>query len=160
MIKVKIMNLFKQMIQSLSEYVGIELTVNNNNAVILENNNLLITLQYRAEREDIVIFAPVTDPDKIDKPDEKILRNALTLAYNGEGTEGNFLGLFNNHLILSNTIPLKDLTVENLSARIIQFSSTASRVYNFLLIETSDSAVAHNSERGSTIPTCQTNLRC
>ena len=127
------MNNFEQTIKELAEYTGLELKVNTNNAVFLEYNDLPVTLQYRENNDDICIFSSVTDPENIDNLDEETLRNALNLAFNGEGTENNFLGLDNGELILSNAIPLQNLTVEEFALKIINFSHAAVRVYNALL---------------------------
>ena len=139
------MNIFEQTIQELAQladdakdYTGDELTVNNNNAVVLEYNELFVTLQYRESNDDICIFAPVTDPDKIDKLDQGTLRNALTLAHKGQGTENNFLGLFNGHLILSNKISMQNVTGGEIADKVAEFSDAAFKVANSLLAVNSE----------------------
>lgn len=84
---------------------------------------IVVTLQYRRGRDDMVLFAPVTDPDA-ELPAET-LRSALALACHGEGTHGNFLGLFGETLLLSAVLPLEGLDADTLAARILGFSDVA-----------------------------------
>ena len=63
---------------------------------------------------------------------DRTLRKALALACNGEGTRGNFLGLFDGTLLLSTFIPLEGLTAETLGGRILAFADTAHAVRDAL----------------------------
>ena len=76
----------------------------------LETDGIIVTIQYRRERDDVVLFAPVTEPDT-DLPPET-LRTALSLACHGEGTYGNFLGLFDGALILSSLLAQVSMTTD------------------------------------------------
>ncbi|WP_202108109.1 type III secretion system chaperone [Succinivibrio dextrinosolvens] len=122
------MSVFKKLISELAELSGLPLEIDNKNSCSLESDSLIITLQYRKANNDIVIFAPVTDPDRYSNINESVLRKALELSFNGTGTEGNYLGLFNNDLILSSVINLRELTAEKLAECIFAFKQNASFV--------------------------------
>lgn len=124
---------FTSLIQALSEYTGLPLEVNEKTSVYLEYNEFILTLQYRPTNNDIVLFTPVTDPDKIANLNETILRNALRLSYNGEGTNGYFLGIFKESLIMSTVMSIKDLTAEDLATQLVRFANTAVSVSNNLI---------------------------
>ena len=119
------MSQFTDLIAQLGEKTGLPLEVDEHNSCALEYEDLIICLQYREASEDIVIFAPVTDPDKVAVLSEEVLRAALKLAYNGVGTSRNFLGLFQESLILSNYIELNDLTPELLAVKLQAFAQAA-----------------------------------
>ena len=89
------MSQFDKLISELAAFSGLPLEVDGNNSCALSTDDLYITMLYRSDAGDIVIFAPVTDPDD-GKPGEAVLRKALELSYNGSGTKQHFLGLFDD----------------------------------------------------------------
>ncbi|WP_295364524.1 type III secretion system chaperone [uncultured Succinivibrio sp.] len=119
------MSVFNKLISELAELSGLPLEVDNNNSCTLESDALIITLQYRNASNDIVIFAPVTDPDSYSDLNESVMRKALELSFNGIGTEGNYLGIFDNDLILSSYINPRELSAENLAECIFAFKQNA-----------------------------------
>jgi hypothetical protein len=114
---------FESLVSQLAAATGLPLEVDARDSCSLETDGLVITLQYRRGRDDLVIFAPVTDPDAKLAPET--LRSALALACHGEGTHGNFLGLFEGTLLLSAVLPLEGLDADALAARLLAFSDTA-----------------------------------
>ena len=132
------MTQFESLISELAAASGLSLQVDAQDSCSLETDGVIVTLQYRRERDDVVLFAPVTEPDTNLPPET--LRKALSLACHGEGTHGNFLGLFNDTLLLSVLLPLEGLDTETLAARLLAFSDTAFAVRDALA--TSDIADA------------------
>ena len=119
------MNLFEALIKELAEATGLPLQVSADNSCCLESDDMLITLQYRQECDDVVFFAPILTPDEDEQIPAGVLRKALELSYNGIGTHGAFLGLFNGALVLSVTFPMNGLDAHLLGARILAFTETA-----------------------------------
>jgi len=117
---------FESLIAELAETTGLPLQTDAHDACTLETDGILLTLQHRRERGDVVLFAPVTEPD-VDLPPET-LRRALALACHGEGTRGAFLGIFEDTLLLSAVLPLEGLDTETLAARLLAFADSAADV--------------------------------
>ncbi len=114
---------FESLIATFAKETGLPLEVDERESCSLETDGLVVTMQYRRERDDITLFAPVTEPDA-PLPTET-LRAALALACNGEGTRGNFLGLFKDTLLLSTIVPFEGLTASSLGDRILAFADAA-----------------------------------
>lgn len=114
---------FESLIGEFSKETGLPLEADAGESCSLETDGLVVTLQYRRERGDVAIFAPVSEPGA-DLPSETF-RTALTLACNGEGTRGNFLGLFGDALILSAFVPFEGLTAATLGDRVLAFADAA-----------------------------------
>lgn len=114
---------FESLIGEFSKETGLSLKADAGESCSLETDGLVVTLQYRRERGDVAIFAPVSEPDA-DLPPET-LRTALTLACNGKGTRGNFLGLFDDTLLLSAFVPFEGLTAATLGDRVLAFADAA-----------------------------------
>ena len=121
------MSQFDKLISELAAFSGLPLEVDGNNSCALSTDDLYITMLYRSDAGDIVIFAPVTDPDD-GKPGEAVLRKALELSYNGSGTKQHFLGLFDDTLVLSVPVPVRDLTAKVLGQKIVAFANAAASV--------------------------------
>lgn len=89
------MNAFTKLLNEFSKLTGLETEADSDNSCSIETDGgVIITIQYLANTNELVIFAPVTDPDKFDKLDYSVLKTALELSYNGEGVKGNCLGMF------------------------------------------------------------------
>ena len=114
---------FESLIGEFSKETGLPLEADAGESCSLETDGLVVTLQYRRERGDVAIFAPVSEPGA-DLPSETF-RTALMLACNGEGTRGNFLGLFGDALILSAFVPFEGLTAATLGDRVLAFADAA-----------------------------------
>ena len=89
---------FESLIAEFAKNTGLPLEADAQESCSLETEDLVITLQYRRERDDVVLFAPVSEPGEELPPET--LRAALELACNGKGTRGNYLGLFAGTLLL------------------------------------------------------------
>ncbi len=57
------MNQFESLIADFAKMTGLPLSPDERGGCALETDGLIITIQYRAEADDIVIFAPVADPE-------------------------------------------------------------------------------------------------
>ena len=88
------MTMYTQLIKELGEATGLPLELDARDACSLETEGLIVTLQYRRQQDDVALFAPVTNPEAEGDPDAATLCKALALACHGQGTRGNFLGLF------------------------------------------------------------------
>lgn len=119
------MNPFESLIADFAKMTGLPLSPDARNGCALETDGLFITIQYRTEADDIVIFAPVTDPEAAERPTKAMLEKALSLAYDGKGTSGASLGLFDGELILSVHIPMQGLDAETLGVKLAAFADAA-----------------------------------
>lgn len=100
------------------------------NSIDVEADGVVVSAQYRAEHDDCVIFSlPLEDTI----PDEAMLRRALELAANGDGTGGHFLGLREGMLMLSTVLPLKGLSTEEFGMRMLVLASVSKTVADTLL---------------------------
>lgn len=111
---------FKSLVSQLAAATDLPLETDARDSCSLETSSLVVTLQYRRERDALVLFAPVTEPD--DELVPETLCAALSPACHGEGTHGNFLGLFDGTLLLSAALPLDGLDANALAARLLAFS--------------------------------------
>ena len=88
----------------------------------VEADGVVVSAQYRAERDDCVIFSlPLEDA----QPDGPMLRRALELAANGTGTDGHFLGLREGMFMLSAVLPLAGLSADDFGRRILMLAAAA-----------------------------------
>ena len=104
---------------------GLELVPDERQGCFLETEGVIITIQYRQEADEIVIFAPVTDPDSGVTLTKSMYAKALSLAYDGKGTSGASLGLFDGNLILSVHLPLQGLDASTFGTKLMAFSDAA-----------------------------------
>ena len=114
---------FESLIAEFAKKTGLPLKVDGLESCSLETEGLVITLQYRRERDDVALFAPVSEPGEELPPET--FRAALELACNGKGTRGNYLGLFAGTFLLSSFIPFDGLTADALGDRVLAFSAAA-----------------------------------
>ena len=114
---------FESLIAEFAKKTGLPLKVDGLESCSLETEGLVITLQYRRERDDVALFAPVSEPGEELPPET--FRAALELACNGKGTRGNYLGLFAGTFLLSRFIPFDGLTADALGDRVLAFSAAA-----------------------------------
>ena len=119
------MNQFESLIADFAKMTGLPLSLDERGGCALETDGLFITIQYRAAADDIVIFAPVTDPEAPERPTKAMLEKALALAHDGTYTAGATLGLFDGELILSVRIPMQGLDAETLGAKLSVFADAA-----------------------------------
>ena len=121
---------FESLIAEFAKNTGLPLEADAQESCSLETEDLVITLQYRRERDDVVLFAPVSEPGEELPPET--LRAALELACNGKGTRGNYLGLFAGTLLLSGFMPFDGLTADALGDRVLAFADAALAVRDAL----------------------------
>ena len=119
------MNQFESLIADFAKMTGLPLSPDERGGCALETDGLVITIQYRAEVDDIVIFAPVTDPEAPERPTKAMLEKALALAHDGTYTAGATLGLFDGELILSVHLPMQGLDAETLGVKLAAFADAA-----------------------------------
>ena len=150
------MTQFEALVSELATATGLPLEADAHDACSLENDGLVITLQYRRECDDVALFAPVTDPDA-ELPSET-LRKALALACNGEGTRGAYLGLFDGTLLLSTFMSIEGMDAETLGGRILAFADTAHAVRDSLDASAAEPADGVASGDDFQIPTAQGHL--
>ena len=82
----------------------------------------MVSAQYRPDRDDCVIFAlPVEDLE----PDERMLRRALEIAADGEGTHGHFLGMREGMLVLSSVVKPRELSAEEFGIRLLDLAAAS-----------------------------------
>ncbi|MCR5084396.1 MAG: type III secretion system chaperone [Succinivibrionaceae bacterium] len=136
------MGTFSQLISDLSRETGLGLEVDADNTCSLEFEGMIIVIEYREEADDVALFVPVTDPDRTYNVSPPVLRKALELGFNGEGTGGNFLGMFNGTLVMSRTVPFTGLGHQRLAALLAEFSERALLVRDTLL----STSATHNRD--------------
>ena len=119
------MNVFESLIAEFAQMSGLPLSPDERGGCFLETDGIFITIQYREAAGDVAIFAPVTDPEAAERPSKAMLEKALSLAYDGKGTAGASLGLFEGELILSVHLPMQGLDAEGLGAKLLAFADAA-----------------------------------
>lgn len=119
------MNAFESLIADFAKMTGLPLSPDVRGGCALETDDIFITIQYREAADDIVIFAPVTDPEAAERPSKAMLEKALSLAHDGKGTAGAMLGLFDGELILSVHLQMQGLDAESFGVKLTAFADTA-----------------------------------
>lgn len=119
------MNAFESLIADFSKMTGLPLAPDERGGCALETDGIFITIQYRAAADDVVIFAPVTDPEAAERPSKAMLEKALSLANDGKFTAGATLGLFDGELILSVHLPMEGLDAESFGVKLAAFADAA-----------------------------------
>lgn len=110
------MNPFDALLADFAQKTGLEFGGPGTDSLDLEADGVAVCAQYRAERDDCVVFSlPLEDTE----PDGPMLRCALELAANGGGTDGFFLGLKEGMFMLSAVLPLGGLSAEEFGRRLI-----------------------------------------
>ena len=109
----------------------------------VEADGVVVSAQYRAERDDCVIFSlPLEDAE----PDGPMLRRALELAADGAGTDGHFLGLREGMFLLSAVLPLAGLSTEEFGRRLLALAASSKRVADALSRATAEGGAAPAAE--------------
>lgn len=119
------MNSFESLIADFSAQTGLNLVPDERQGCFLENEGIVITIQYLQEADEVVIFAPVTDPDSGTTLTKAMYEKALSLSYDGRGTSGASLGLFDDNLILSVHLPMEGLDASALGTKLLAFTDAA-----------------------------------
>lgn len=119
------MNAFATLVADFAEKTGVEPGKLGADNFDVEADGVVVSAQYRAERDDCVIFSlPLEDV----QPDGPMLRRALELAANGTGTDGHFLGLREGMFMLSAVLPLAGLSADDFGRRILMLAAASKRV--------------------------------
>jgi hypothetical protein len=84
------MNVFEKLMSEFATMTALEIAPDSNDSCTLESNGVVITIQYRSEADDVVIFAPLAIPEN-GSYSRSAYEKALALAYDGQGTGGSFL---------------------------------------------------------------------
>lgn len=121
------MNAFDKLISEFAGMTGLEVAPDANDSCMLESNGVFITIQYRGEADDVVMFAPVALQDD-ERFSAAVCEKALSLAYDGKGTGGAFLGLFDGAFILSLHVPMEGLDAPTLGVRLAAFADVAESI--------------------------------
>ena len=116
------MNSFEILLADFAEKTGVTPEGTSANSVDVIADDVMVSAQYRPERDDCVIFTlPVEDQE----PDERTLRRALELAAHGAGTRGHFLGITKGMLVLSAVLPLDGLTSDEFGSRLLELAAAS-----------------------------------
>ena len=123
------MNAFATLVADFAEKTGVEPGKLGADNFDVEADGVVVSAQYRAERDDCVIFSlPLEDA----QPDGPMLRRALELAADGAGTGGHFLGLREGMFMLSAVLPLAGLSADDFGRRILMLAAASKRVADAL----------------------------
>ena len=119
------MTTFERIVSELGDGLGIALAPDSAGIVQLfaENRLVLFRADETAERELTVFSTVAVAPDGGFKPET--LKRALSMNFFGREVVGHHLGLFGDSLVLSATIPLADLSAEDLADRIVMLARLA-----------------------------------
>ena len=119
------MGSFETLISEFSEKTGLALQLGKNGSVDLVVDGLDVSVQYRPDRDDCVMFTlPLYDTE----PEPCMMRRALELAANGAGTDGHFLGIKEGMFVLSSVVKIDGLSAEGFAERLISLANMTSRV--------------------------------
>ena len=119
------MNLFEKIIAEFSAMTGLKLVPDEGQNYFLETDGIIITIQYRQDTDEIAISAPVMDADTGITQTKAMYEKALSLSYDGKGTFGASLGLFDNKLILSICLPMQDMDASDFGVKLSAFADAA-----------------------------------
>ena len=140
------MNVFATLVADFAEKTGVEPGKLGADNFDVEADGVVVSAQYRAERDDCVIFSlPLEDV----RPDGPMLRRALELAANGTGTDGHFLGLREGMFMLSAVLPLEGLSADDLGRRILMLAAASKRVADELSRASAEGGGAADSPQNS-----------
>ena len=119
------MNAFATLVADFAEKTGVEPGKPGADSIDVVADGVAVSAQYRADRDDCVIFSlPLEDA----QPDGPMLSRALELAANGAGTDGHFLGLREGMFMLSAVLPLAGLSADDFGRRILMLAAASKRV--------------------------------
>lgn len=121
---------FGHLIAEFAAATGVELEPDAQDSCTLSTDRVSVTVQYRRDGDEVVVFAPVAEADVEGSGfPAAVLAKALALAYDGRGTGGAFLGLFSrNALVLTLHLPFEGLDAETLGVRLAAFTEVAEGV--------------------------------
>ena len=140
------MNAFATLVADFAEKTGVEPGKLGADNFDVEADGVVVSAQYRAERDDCVIFSlPLEDA----QPDGPMLRRALELAADGAGTGGHFLGLREGMFMLSAVLPLEGLSADDFGRRILMLAAASKRVADELSRASAEGGGAADSPQNS-----------
>ena len=115
-------NSFEKLLSEFVEKTGVHTDGAGPNSIDVIADDVMVSAQYRPDRDDCVIFTlPVEDLE----PDERMLRRALEIAADGEGTHGHFLGMREGMLVLSSVIRPGELSAEEFGMRLLDLAAAS-----------------------------------
>ena len=140
------MNAFATLVADFAEKTGVEPGKPGADSIDVVADGVAVSAQYRADRDDCVIFSlPLEDAE----PDGPMLRRALELAANGTGTDGHFLGLREGMFMLSAVLPLAGLSADDFGRRILMLAAASKRVADELSRASAEGGGAADSPQNS-----------
>ena len=140
------MNAFATLVADFAEKTGVEPGKLGADNFDVEADGVVVSAQYRAERDDCVIFSlPLEDAE----PDGPMLRRALELAADGAGTGGHFLGIREGMFMLSAVLPLAGLSADDFGRRILMLAAASKRVADELSRASAEGGGAADSPQNS-----------
>jgi hypothetical protein len=120
---------FEHLIEEFAAATGLKLAPDEQDSCTLSTERVSVTIQHRRDRDEVVLFAPVAESDAENGAfPAAVLAKALSLAYDGRGTGGAFLGLFQNALVLTLRLPFEGLDADTLGVRLAAFADVAEGV--------------------------------
>lgn len=123
------MTAFESLIAEFAEKTGHQFAPSADGSVSLEADGVLITVQSREDRGDVVLFAfPVGDM----KPEPATMQKALELGAHGAGTDGFYLGISAEAFVLSGVMPLDGVSAENLAMKLLSLAAASKNVSSAL----------------------------
>ena len=136
------MTVFEELIAEFAEKTGQEMQPGKDGAISLDVDNELVTVQWRPEKDDVVMF---TFPCGDMPPERATMKKALELTANGIGTKGHILGLVDDVFVLSGFMKLSGATVKDFATRLIALAETARNVSSMLGRAVAESAESTQS---------------
>ncbi len=94
----------------------------------------------------------ISDPDRLATLSEAVLRVALKLSFGGMGTAGNYLGQFDESLVLSGMVSIEGLDAEMLAKRIFSFAEAAVAVKDAIVNELQDLSESEPASASAVTP--------
>ena len=126
------MNSFETLLADFVEKTGVTLEGVGTDSIDVVADDVLVSVQYRPGRDDCMIFTlPVADQE----PDARMLRRALELAANGDGTLGHFLGITEGMFVLSAVLPLCGLSTDDFGKRLLDLAAASRSIHSLISLE-------------------------
>lgn len=124
---------FESLISDFAAQTGVKPPQEGKDSLDLVADGMVVSVLHRRERRDCVIFTLPLDDEPVSPA---MMRRALELDANGDGTGGHFLGVKAGMFVLSAILPLEGLTAEAFGKRMLSLAAAARTVAQELALAT------------------------
>lgn len=135
-----------QLLREFSEKTGVAVELDGDGSASLTVDGVGVVAQFRAETEDVVVFALPLDDLQAEEP---MMRRALELSAHGIGTDGFYLGMLDDAFVLSGVLPLDGLDAEAFAGALLRLAAASRSVASALLQAVADGVLEEGAPGGA-----------